>query len=168
MTNAIDILQLLAAQHREQDELVEKIAKATTRSAKAALFREMADKLEAHATIEEELFYPAVLTKQTEDKLRESTEEHLSLRRLLADLLELDPMDERFVAKLEVLGEQNEHHAHHEEEEELFPIVRKMMSHDELVALGAEFLSRFETLVGTHPRKDVPSETDHAAPIEHV
>ena len=38
---------------------------------------ELADKLAAHAAIEEKLFYPAVMTDDTEDKLLEATEEHL-------------------------------------------------------------------------------------------
>jgi hemerythrin superfamily protein len=115
--------------------------------------------------MEEKLFYPWVLAKQTEDILRESTEEHLQIKRVLADLLALDPGDEQFDAKLSVMKEEITHHAREEEEGELFPKVRKMASKEDLDALGGEMLALFEEILATEPAKKVPSETSHAAPL---
>ena len=56
----------------------------------------------------------------------ESLEEHLSMKRLLADLLALSPADETFQPKCKVLQEQARHH-HKEEEEHLFPKVRQLL-----------------------------------------
>ena len=41
-----------------------------------------------------------MLAKQTEDNLLESAEEHLAIKRVLADLLDLDVDDDTFDAKL--------------------------------------------------------------------
>ena len=82
-----DVLELLESQHKEVDELIARIENrdGNVRS----LFTELADKLAAHATVEEKLFYPAVMAKDTQGQLREAVEEHLSIKRLLADLITL-------------------------------------------------------------------------------
>lgn len=158
-------LELLTAQHDEVDELFAMIEKAKDGERKRAYFEELADKLAAHAKIEEVHFYPSVNSKETRDLVVESVEEHLSMKRMLADLLELDVEDEHFDAKLSVLKEQVEHHAREEEEGKLFPHVKKLLSADELAALGGEMLALFEELLEHAPRKDVPGETAEAAPI---
>ena len=165
MKKSPNVITLLTEQHDEVDALFEQIERATDSAEKAALFEELADKLEAHATIEEHQFYPAVLAARTEDMLLESTEEHLAIRRVLADLLELAPDDEHFDAKLKVMKEQVTHHAREEEEEKLFPLVERMLSVEELEGLGAEMLREFDELMESEPRGDVPGETMRAAPL---
>jgi len=64
-----------------------------------------------------------------------------------------------------VLKEEVSHHAHEEEEGKLFPELRAAMSADELAALGNEYLVLFETLMQSHPYKNVPSEIQEAAPL---
>ena len=54
------------------------------------LFEQIADKLAIHAAIEERHFYPSVKNKATDDLLLESVEEHLEMKRIIADLLRLD------------------------------------------------------------------------------
>lgn len=161
----MDALSLLKEQHDEVDALFQQLEKADDADRKQALFDELADKLAAHATIEETMFYPAVMARQTKDMLLESVEEHLAIKRVLADLLELDPEDEQFDAKCKVMKEEVEHHAREEEEGELFPKVKKLMSADELAALGSEMARRFEELLATEPRREVPGETAAAAPL---
>jgi iron-sulfur cluster repair protein YtfE (RIC family) len=161
--NSTDVLQLLTAQHAEVDELFAKIE--SSASNRTALLTELADKLAAHATVEEKVFYPAVMAKATSDKLHESVEEHLQIKRVLADLIEMRPDDENFKAKLKVLKEDVSHHAHLEEEDKLFPILRTSMSADELAAIGNETLAMFEELMKAHPHKNVPNETRNAAPL---
>lgn len=161
----INALELLAEQHDEVEGLIDQIEASDDSDEKAQLFREMADKLAAHSAVEEKLFYPVVVTDGTRDMLMEAVEEHLAVKRVLADMLALDVFDERFDAKLSVLKENIRHHAHDEEEAKLFPKVRKLMSADELAALGNEMLAMFETLLEQAPRKRVPSETRAAAPL---
>src|SRR6187551_3630602 len=128
-----DVLEILTSQHLEVDMLFERIEKRDGN--RRVLFTELADRLAAHATVEEKIFYPAVMAKETEDLLRESVQEHLSLKRLIADLIVLRVDDEEFEAKLTVLKEQVTHHAHKEEEAKLFPKVKRLLSRDELAAL---------------------------------
>lgn len=161
----VNVLDLLEGQHREVDALIAELE--SSRGDRAAVFRSLADKLAAHATVEEKIFYPAVMRSKTSEQLHESVEEHLAIKRVLADLLDLDPAADRdrFDAKLSVLKETVTHHAHEEEETKLFPVVRKIMTADELAALGNEVLAMFEDLMAHEPRRNVPAETDHAAAL---
>ena len=161
----MDALKLLTQQHDEVDALMESLEKARKSDRKKALFAELADNLAAHATIEEKLFYPAVKAKQTEDMVLESTEEHLAIKRVLADMLTMDVDDEHFGAKLSVLQEEVEHHAREEEEKHLFPMVRQQMAKEQREQLGAKMEALFEQLLLQSPRKDVPAETDQAARV---
>jgi hemerythrin superfamily protein len=163
--STIDALDVLADQHQEVTQLMEDLAETDDPVDRMELFRELADKLAAHATIEEKLFYPAVLEDDTRAQLLEATEEHLAIKRTLADMLALDVDDEYFAAKLVVLRDEVIHHAYDEEEDKLFPIVREMLSTDELEALGGELLSMFEELLEREPRQQVPDETLQAAPL---
>lgn len=158
-----DVLELLASQHEEVDLLFEKIEKG--QGNRRALFNELADKLAAHATVEEKIFYPAVMAKQTNELLHESVEEHLSIKRVLADMIEMRLDEDTFRAKLTVLKEHVSHHAHKEEEAKLFPKVRSMFTSDERAALGNEVLVMFEELMESAPSKNVPSEIDVAAEL---
>jgi len=161
----IDVLELLAEQHQEVDELFEAIENGD--GDKETLFQELADKLAAHSTIEERIFYPSVMAEDTEEQLHEAVEEHLSVKRLIADLLSLDPEADadEFDAKISVLKEQVSHHAHEEEEKKLFAKLRKSLSMDERAALGNECLALFEELIPMEPRRNVPAETAEAAAL---
>src|SRR5436190_24115541 len=101
--SAIDMLE---SQHREVEKLFAAFEKASA-AKKRDIFLQIADKLAVHATIEEKHFYPAAKNDETEDLLAESVEEHLSVKRLIADLLE-DDDDETLEAKVTVLKEQVE------------------------------------------------------------
>jgi hemerythrin-like domain-containing protein len=171
MKETIDVLELLESQHTEVEDLIEVIEERLENGKGdcAALFAELADKIAAHATVEEKIFYPAAMYPETSDMLHESVEEHLAVKRLLADMLDLDPDAgsdaETFCAKLGVLEDLISHHAHEEEEDQLFPILRRVMTEDERAALGNEVLAMFESLLEQQPRRNVPRETRVAAPL---
>lgn len=166
MKDTIDALELLTQQHDEVEELISEIEDSDDGEEKLELFQQLADKIAAHSSIEEKLFYPTVMTDDTEEQLLEATEEHLAVKRVLADMLAMEPTDDRFDAKLSVLKEEIRHHARDEEEGKLFPKLRKMFSADELAGLGNELLAMFEELLEQQPRNEVPSQTREAAPLE--
>ncbi|HEX3476053.1 MAG TPA: hemerythrin domain-containing protein [Kofleriaceae bacterium] len=168
MTNALDVLEILTSQHSEVDDLIEQLERGE--GSRAALFAQLADKLAAHAAVEEQIFYPAAMAEATSDLLHESVEEHLEIKRLLADMLALDPDadEEEFQAKLNVLKENVSHHAHEEEEAKLFPMLRKLLGADDRAALGNEVLAMFEALIEREPRFQVPKETEAAAALPAV
>ena len=165
MKDTIDALEFLKQQHDEVLGLFEQIEQADQEE-KLELFTELADKIAAHSTIEEKLFYPSAMNEDTEDLLLESTEEHLAAKRVLADLLSLDPDDEHWDAKLVVLKEEIRHHAKDEEEQKLFPILKRVMDEEQRAALGNEMIAMFEELMESEPRTQVPNETTEAAPLE--
>ena len=105
------------------------------------------------------------MTKDTTDQLHESVEEHLGMKRLLADLIVNQVDEATFKAKIKVLKEQVSHHAHKEEEAKLFPKVKSMLGADERAAIGNEVLAMFEELIVKHPMNNVASETAEAAPL---
>ena len=160
--SAIDLLE---SQHREVEKLFNQLEKAKDVDRKANLFDDLADKLAVHAAIEEHHFYPAVKAKRTEDILLESLEEHLGIKRVLADLLKIDAGDDTFDAKIKVLQEQVEHHVE-EEESDLFPKVRKVLDAAELAALEQEMVAEQEELEDAgDPRRAIPGQTAAPAPL---
>lgn len=161
----LDAVTFLTAQHREMEDLLSQVADTEDDESRKTMFRKVADELTVHIKAEEEIFYPAVHRARTEDDLLESLEEHLSLKRLLADLIELDPSEKSFEAKFKVLKEQTEHH-HKEEEEHLFPAVLKLLDQAQRIALGDEMRVRQASLTRLgEPREAVADETETAAPL---
>lgn len=162
----MDAVELLIQQHRLLEENMERLEKAGSDAERERLLAEVGDHLTVHITSEEKVFYPAVNAARTEDVLLESLEEHLSLKRLLADLLELSPGEQTFEPKFKVLKEQTEHH-HKEEEEHLFPKVRTLLDAKARVALGQEMLALQQQLKREGaPREAVAEQTGQAAPLE--
>jgi hemerythrin superfamily protein len=161
----MDAIDLLQRQHDEMEHALAQVLETEDVSAKKERFAAIADLLTVHITSEEEVFYPAVKAARTEDVLLESLEEHLSLKRLLADLLELDPAEQTLEPKFKVLKEQAEHH-HEEEEEHLFPTAGKLLGSARRLELGNEMLELQKKLTRQgEPRELVTSQTDTAAPL---
>ena len=162
----MNALDLLKEQHEEVSKLFKKFEKLGegAESEKRELFIMIADRLSAHATIEEQFFYPSIKTDKSEDMVREAVEEHLAVKRIIADLLDMEPADENFDAKMKVLMENVEHHVE-EEEDELFKMVRKILDDDQLLALGVQMKAEFDELMEAEPRNEVPMQTDSAAPV---
>jgi hemerythrin superfamily protein len=162
--NAIDLLE---KQHREVEDLFEEFESAGERAQKTKerLCRDISDQLAVHAEIEEKLFYPESKQEDTEDILRESVEEHLAVKRLLAEIMKGGTEDEQFEARMKVLQEQVEHHVE-EEEKELFPKVRKSCSKEELEDLGNRMQQLADQLIEEgEPSAKIPDQTDRPAPI---
>ena len=160
----MNAIEFLVSQHRSMETMMAGVADAQD-DARRRLYAEVADQLTMHISAEEVVFYPAVRAARTEDILLESLEEHLSLKRLMADLLAMDPTDKTFEPKFKVLKEQAEHH-HKEEEEHLFPKVKGLLDADRLAQLGAEMIAlQTQQKMEGRPRDNVTGETDAAAPL---
>jgi hemerythrin superfamily protein len=146
-----DAIKLLMADHKEvkalfgrYDKLVESEADDDEKQQTA---REICVKLTAHATAEEEIFYPAareVLGKDA-DLVDEADVEHGSAKDLIAQLEASSPRDDdHYDAKVKVLGEYIDHHVK-EEEGEIFPKIKK--TDLDLESLGEEIATRKEELL---------------------
>ena len=113
-----------------------------------SLFNQIKAALEVHATIEEEIFYPAVKKARSEhvkDEVREAYEEHKQIKSLLAQISSITPADETYDMKIKVLKEDVEHHVK-EEEGEMFPDAKKFLGESRLVELGAQLEARKQEL----------------------
>lgn len=161
----MNAIKMLKQQHRDVERLFSLFEAAKGDGPKRRAFGEIADSLAVHAAIEERHFYPAVKEKPTEEILFESVEEHLEIKRAIADLLTLEAIDDTFEAKVKVLQEDVEHHVE-EEENQLFPRVERMFDDEALETLGAQ-MAQTETELRTagNPRDAIPSETEAAAPL---
>jgi hemerythrin-like domain-containing protein len=145
------------------EKLFAQFEKSENAEDKEALFQEIADQLAIHTKLEEQIFYPSVRAKRTEDMLLEAFVEHTSAKRLLADLLEGDAGDAVFDAQMKVLKEQIEHHVE-EEEGQLFPVAKKLLGKEELVALAQEMTALQTELEGQDPRNEIPEALAAAPP----
>jgi hemerythrin superfamily protein len=161
----MNAIKLLKQQHREVEALFKQLEKARSARPRLKAFEQIADKLAVHATIEEKHFYPSAKRKATEEMLLEAVEEHLGVKRVIADMLELEADDPTFEAKAKVLKDLVEHHVE-EEEETLFPKIEKLIKPDELAAIGEDMVATMQDLLENgNPRDVVPSETEHAASL---
>jgi precorrin-2 methylase len=140
---SIDAIELLTQQHREVKEMFDRFENMTDRAkvSKKKLADEICNALIMHTTIEEEIYYPATreASEETEDMVDEAVVEHASAKDLIAQIMEMDPGDDLYDAKVKVLGELVEHHVQ-EEEEEMFPKTRELKL--DLNALGQEMKAR--------------------------
>jgi hemerythrin superfamily protein len=146
-----DAVDLLIADHKEVKALFkqyDKLAEADGDAGeKQAIALQICVMLTAHATAEEELFYPAAraVLGEDEDLVDEADVEHASAKELIAQIEAGTPGDPLYDAKVKVLGEYIDHHVK-EEEGEMFPKVRK--SDLDLDALGEEIAARKAELLG--------------------
>lgn len=150
MKDSHDAIQLLTSDHKEvkklfkaYDQLVEADGDSDE---KQTLARQICTMLTAHATVEEELFYPAAreVLGDEEALVDEADVEHATARDLIAQIEASAPDDPLYDAKVKVLGEYIDHHVK-EEEGEMFPKVKK--SDLDLDALGEDMAARKEELL---------------------
>ena len=162
----MEVVTYLTRQHREVEDLLAKALDCQDPAERRGLFANAADHLTLHIESEERVLFPVVKASRTEDILLETLEEHLSLKRLLVDLMTLDPNEPTYEAKLKVLKEQTEHH-HGEEEDDLFPKIKKLLDLQRRTALAADMDALQKQMDRTHaaPRDMVRNETDAAAPL---
>ena len=143
-SRAPDALKLLMADHKEVKALFqayEKLVKSDADGAKKqAVAQQICTALTVHATVEEELLYPAAYDVLSEDDLvDEATVEHASAKELIAQIEGMEPSDDLYDAKVKVLGEYIDHHVK-EEEGEMFPQARRARL--DLVAMGEQIAQR--------------------------
>lgn len=151
-TRQKDACDLLDADHKAVRKLFDEYRTLSESRARGALAKkqQLAEQiclaLTVHAQIEEEIFYPAArAVVKDKSLLNEATVEHASTKDLIEQIRGMDPSDDLFDAKVQVLGEYVDHHVK-EERGELFPKVRE--SRLNLVALRDELEQRKEQLTG--------------------
>jgi hemerythrin superfamily protein len=144
----VDAITLLIEDHEHVKSMFEEYEGLGDRAhaSKKKLATQICTELTKHATAEEEIFYPAVRAagKDKEDLVDEATVEHASAKDLIAQIMDMEPTEDLFDAKVKVLSELIEHHVK-EEEGEMFPKARKAGL--DLMTLGAQIAERKAQIV---------------------
>ncbi len=146
-----DAIAMLREDHKRVSALFkrfDKIKDEAQHTQKQALVDEICTELTIHATLEEELLYPAArdaLGEKGHELLDEAEVEHTTAKDLIAQLETASPGDKLYDAKVAVLGEYVKHHVK-EEHDEIFPKCRKAGM--DLKLLGAQIHERRSALQG--------------------
>ena len=107
---------MLREDHQKLKELFDQFGKTTNKNEKRNIVTAAIAALEVHATLEQELIYPAWQEHVDEHGLTdESLAEHHVVHLLINELKEIYPEDERYNAKFTVLSEHVTHHIKEEE-----------------------------------------------------
>jgi hypothetical protein len=152
----MDAIKLLSADHREVEALFEKFEKASRDGTKEKIARQICTELKIHTQIEEEIFYPALRGKISDDDLDEAVVEHDGAKVLINDIEAAEPDEHYYDAKVKVLQEEIEHHVKEEEKQQdnIFAQARK--TDVDMVALGEQMAARKQELQDLAEREGLP------------
>jgi hemerythrin-like domain-containing protein len=152
---AVDAISLLKGDHEKVKGLFDKFEKATNLAAKKKIVSEAVMELKIHATVEEDLFYPALRQKMNDEDglMDEADEEHHIAKVLIAELDKMKGDEEHWEAKFTVLSESIRHHIK-EEEGEMFPEAKK--TRIDFAVLG----DRMNTLKKKLAQEGVPPDAE--------
>jgi hypothetical protein len=152
----LDAVALLKADHRKVEGLFKKFASARDAGTKKSLAKEICTELSVHATIEEEILYPACKGEIDDDLQHESYVEHDGAKVLIAELAGSDPGNEFYDAKMTALCEQIHHHVKEEERpaDGLFAQARKAGL--DMDALGERLAARKRELLAAIKKDGLP------------
>lgn len=147
LESEINAITSLKTDHKKVKALFDQFEQAKDRSAKITIVEEALEELNIHATLEEELFYPAVrleIDNEEDGVMNEADEEHHVAKVLIAELEEMDGSESHYDAKFTVLAENVRHHIKEEEAEMLPKAENTKVDFD---ALGERMRGRKEELM---------------------
>ncbi|HWO41380.1 MAG TPA: hemerythrin domain-containing protein [Candidatus Eisenbacteria bacterium] len=141
--------QLIRQDHKKVEGLFKKFQQTKSAASKRRIAEQAMQELEVHAAIEEEIFYPAVEREIGDrDLIRDSQQEHQTVKNLIQELKGMNGQGEQFEEKFSELQQNVEHHVK-EEEGELLPKAEE--SELDLAALGRELGERKRELMRDAP-----------------
>jgi hypothetical protein len=147
-----DAIELLRAQHRELDQLVTALARGRAPSVRASVLVELGDLLAVHFALEERVLYPGVREADDGPVALLAVEDHMSLKRLLAELLALDVEDATFDSLVDRLRVELRAHIA-SEERRVLPAIRRRLAPVRLRRLAYEMrVLEFELRIAANPR----------------
>lgn len=126
----MDIISMLEADHRKVEELFARYERGDHE-----VIAEIAEELELHTRIEEEVLYPEMATSlpDGQEKVDHAKREHDKVDEFLAELKESPDNDDCF----QDLKGEVDHHVQ-EEESDLFPSMREACAADRLNEMGQQ------------------------------
>ena len=134
------VWKVLWDDHRKVEGMFNRYSKG-----ESSLVANICEELELHATIEEEIVYPAVA--QLDERLaQESEEDHEDVKELIAEIQDLepgDPMESKLMKKLERLVSIHVTR----EERDVFPILKTRLN-DESYEMGRQAFALRQEMLG--------------------
>jgi hypothetical protein len=158
-TKQQDAIALLKDDHRKVEDLFEKFKKARDAGRKKALAQEICTELSIHATIEEEIFYPACKGEVDDDLMDESYVEHDGAKVMIAELAAGSPDDAFYDAKMTVLSEEIKHHVKEEEKPREGVFAQARAGGLDMAALGERLRARKQELMAKIKAEGLPPPT---------
>jgi len=155
----MDAIEMLRSQHRRTEGLFQAI-EAAGRETKGQLFLDLVDALAVHAAIEERHFYPAVNDPSTREILIASIDEHMAIKRAVADLLRAGVSNETLDIELRALRDAVTRHVR-EEEARLFPKVRELLDSHRLDELARVMAATMDDLRDPELRSEALVDAGH-------
>jgi hemerythrin superfamily protein len=135
----MDALDFLKHDHRKLKQLFEQAETVKQGQDKKRIFRQIKKELQAHARIEEGIFYPAIEQhEQLKDIVFQSYQEHKHIKTLLGEVDGLVCDNKPFESKFKILKE-SVTNRNDEEEGKMFPHVRELLDDETLEELGRHF-----------------------------
>ena len=143
-----DAISLLKQDHRQVEGWFGQFEKTRSDERKRDLAGRICMALKAHATIEEEIFYPAFLEASGDQEIHHEAEvEHEGAKRLIAQIEGSGPEDEYYDARVKVLKEMIRHHVNEEEKRDgMFAKARS--SGMDLESIGERLRTRKQQVMG--------------------
>lgn len=139
-------LEILAFDHGRIRDFFQRI-EAARGQRRRAMIEKVCSELDIHASVEEEIFYPALEAEGNESMktfVSKSLAEHKTVNNLISELKDGSINENEYEEKFQMMKENVESHAK-EEEEALFPDVEKLMG-EKLNGLGIEIKERKQEL----------------------
>ncbi len=158
----MDPIELLRDQHKEISRLFIAV-KGAQGQAKEGAIAQLADAVAVHMLVEERNLYELLGPRIAE--VSEVLDEHLLLKRKMAELLQCDPSSPIFALQFESFRAQLIQHFG-EEEREIFAIAIGNLFPEELEELASSMLETCRDLEGNEPTRAVLSEPAVAAPLQ--
>ena len=126
-----DAIAMLKADHQRVRDLFAQYEATRNLETERTLAAQVFLELETHAQLEENIFYPAVKeeTKEGPELVKESLEEHQTIKQLMQELRGMAHDTDAFDATFHELMANVEHHVQ-EEEADMFPLAEEEWADD--------------------------------------
>ena len=140
-----DAITMLKDDHKKVSALFAEYEKSRSATKKQSIVASICLELSVHATLEEEIFYPAVRAALKDRELvPEAIVEHATLKEFIAKVDGKLPDGDMFDAQIQVMGEYVKHHVK-EEQNEMFPKARNARL--DMMELGQRMAARKQELL---------------------
>ncbi len=134
----MDAVEFIKQDHRRIEELFGKFLETEEDMTQEDLFQEIQAALNAHAEMEERVFYPAV-KPFAKEQVEEAMAEHAEVKKLLAELLGTDLNEEEFEKQFtELMHDVQEHVEEEESPTGMLALARERLDEATLIRMADE------------------------------